>query len=88
MRVDVVAEVKRLTNGGADVAIEALGLQETFESALRAIRPGGTLSTLSMNPCGATPRRSPAPSPNGSLRDGELERARGWGEELAQAVAA
>jgi alcohol dehydrogenase len=44
--VDVVAEVKRLTNGGADVAIEALGLQETFESALRSIRPGGTLSSL------------------------------------------
>jgi len=45
-KVDVVAEVKRLTNGGADVAIEALGLQETFESALRSIRPGGTLSSL------------------------------------------
>ena len=27
-------------------AIEALGRQETFESALRAIRPGGTLSSL------------------------------------------
>jgi alcohol dehydrogenase len=45
-KVDVVAEVKRLTSGGADVAIEALGLQETFESALRSIRPGGTLSSL------------------------------------------
>jgi len=44
--VDVVAEIKRLTDGGADVAIEALGQQETFESALRAIRPGGTLSSL------------------------------------------
>ena len=44
--VDVVAEVKRITGGGADVAIEALGLQETFESALRSIRPGGTLSSL------------------------------------------
>lgn len=43
---DVVAEVKRLTNGGADVAIEALGRQETFEGALRSIRPGGTLSSL------------------------------------------
>ena len=32
--VDVVAEVKRLTGGGADVAIEALGTQETFENAL------------------------------------------------------
>jgi threonine dehydrogenase-like Zn-dependent dehydrogenase len=44
---DVVAEIKRLTEGrGVDVAIEALGRQETFESALRAIRPGGTLSSL------------------------------------------
>jgi alcohol dehydrogenase len=43
---DVVAEVKRLTSGGADVSIEALGLQETFEGALRCLRPGGTLSSL------------------------------------------
>jgi threonine dehydrogenase-like Zn-dependent dehydrogenase len=43
---DVVAEVKRLTGGGADVAIEALGTQQTFESALRSLRPGGTLSSL------------------------------------------
>src|SRR6186713_2370600 len=43
---DVVAEVRRLTGGGADVAIEALGQQATFESALRCIRPGGTLSSL------------------------------------------
>jgi threonine dehydrogenase-like Zn-dependent dehydrogenase len=45
--VDVAAEIKTLTGGrGADVAIEALGKQETFESALRSIRPGGTLSSL------------------------------------------
>lgn len=45
--VDVVEEVKRLTGGiGADVAIEALGLQATFESALRCVRPGGTVSSL------------------------------------------
>ncbi len=44
--VDVVAEVQRLTGGGADVAIEALGTQATFESALRSLRPGGTLSSL------------------------------------------
>jgi threonine dehydrogenase-like Zn-dependent dehydrogenase len=43
---DVVAEVQRLTGGGADVAIEALGTQETFESALGCLRPGGTLSSL------------------------------------------
>lgn len=44
--VDVVAEVKRLTGDGADVAIEALGTQQTFECALRSLRPGGTLSSL------------------------------------------
>jgi len=43
---DVVTEVKRLTAGGADVAIEALGTQQTFESALRCLRPAGTLSSL------------------------------------------
>ncbi len=43
---DVVAEIKRLTGGGVDVAIEALGTQGTFESALRSLRPGGTLSSL------------------------------------------
>jgi threonine dehydrogenase-like Zn-dependent dehydrogenase len=44
---DPVAEIKRLTDGrGVDVAIEALGKQETFENALRAIRPGGVLSSL------------------------------------------
>jgi alcohol dehydrogenase len=43
---DVVAEVRKLTGGGADVAIEALGLQETFENCLRCLRPGGTLSSL------------------------------------------
>jgi len=43
---DVVAEIKKLTGGGADVAIEALGTQGTFENALRAVHPGGTLSSL------------------------------------------
>jgi alcohol dehydrogenase len=46
-KVDVVDEIKRLTGGfGADVAIEALGTQQTFESALRCLRPGGMLSSL------------------------------------------
>lgn len=43
---NVVEEVLRLTGGGADVAIEALGTQQTFESCLRCLRPGGTLSSL------------------------------------------
>jgi threonine dehydrogenase-like Zn-dependent dehydrogenase len=44
---DPVAEIRRLTDGrGVDVAIEALGRQETFENALRATRPGGVVSSL------------------------------------------
>jgi len=45
-KVDVVEEVSKLTGGGVDVAIEALGTQETFENGLRCLRPGGTLSSL------------------------------------------
>lgn len=45
--VDPVSEIMKITNGrGVDVAIEALGLPETFEAALRVLRPGGTLSSL------------------------------------------
>jgi threonine dehydrogenase-like Zn-dependent dehydrogenase len=43
---NVVEEIRRLTGGGVDVAIEALGTQATFENALRSLRPGGTLSSL------------------------------------------
>lgn len=46
-QVDVISKIKHLTGGrGVDVAIEALGTQATFESALRVIRAGGTLSSL------------------------------------------
>ena len=44
---DPIPEIKRLTDGrGVDVAIEALGQQQTFENALKATRPGGTVSSL------------------------------------------
>ncbi|MEO5881164.1 MAG: NAD(P)-dependent alcohol dehydrogenase [Caldimonas sp.] len=46
-KVDPVEEIMRLTDGrGVDVAIEALGTQQTFEACLRVLRPGGTLSSL------------------------------------------
>lgn len=46
-KADPVEEILRLTDGrGVDVAIEALGRQQTFEAALRVLRPGGTLSSL------------------------------------------
>ena len=41
------ADIMRLTKGrGVDVAIEALGTQQTFESCLRVLKPGGVLSSL------------------------------------------
>jgi len=44
---DPVEEIMKLTQGrGVDAAIEALGTQGTFESALRVLKPGGTLSSL------------------------------------------
>jgi len=46
-RDDPVQKIMEITNGrGVDVAIEALGTQRTFESCLRALKPGGTLSSL------------------------------------------
>lgn len=45
--VDVIEEIMKLTHGrGVDSSIEALGLQSTFESAMRILKPGGTLSSL------------------------------------------
>jgi alcohol dehydrogenase len=44
---DPVAAIRRLTEGrGVDVAIEALGLQQTFQWSLEATRPGGAVSSL------------------------------------------
>jgi threonine dehydrogenase-like Zn-dependent dehydrogenase len=42
-----VEQIMALTDGrGVDIAIEALGTQGIFESSLRVLRPGGTLSSL------------------------------------------
>jgi alcohol dehydrogenase len=44
---DLIANIKTANGGeGVDVAIEALGLQATFENALRSLKPGGTLASL------------------------------------------
>ena len=44
-REDPVERIRELTGGdGVDSAIEALGAQVTFEAAVRAVRPGGTVS--------------------------------------------
>ena len=44
---DPVKEIMDKTNGrGVDVAIEALGVQTTFENALKVLAPGGILSSV------------------------------------------
>lgn len=44
---DAVDQIMQLSAGrGVDVAIEALGTQQTFENCLRVLKPGGTLSSL------------------------------------------
>jgi len=44
---DPLAAIRRFTEGrGVDVAIEALGTQQTFESCIEATRPGGRISSL------------------------------------------
>lgn len=46
-KVDIISEIMKITGGrGVDAVIEALGTQQTFESALRVLKPGGTLSSL------------------------------------------
>jgi alcohol dehydrogenase len=48
--VDAVAEVMELTGGlGADVAIEAVGVPETFELCTELIRPGGRVANVGVH---------------------------------------
>jgi L-iditol 2-dehydrogenase len=43
--VDIPAQVRELTDGhGSDVAIEAVGVPETWEMAVRTVRRGGTVN--------------------------------------------
>jgi threonine dehydrogenase-like Zn-dependent dehydrogenase len=45
--MDPVKAILKATGGrGVDVAVEALGTPQTFDSCLRVLRPGGTLSSL------------------------------------------
>jgi alcohol dehydrogenase len=49
-REDPIAMVKELTGGlGADVAIEAVGVPETFELCAELIRPGGRVANIGVH---------------------------------------
>jgi len=46
-KMDVVAEIKRLTNGeGVDSSMDAVGMQKPFENCIKVTRPGGTISNI------------------------------------------
>jgi alcohol dehydrogenase len=48
--VDAVAAVMELTDGlGADVAMEAVGVPETFELATELVRPGGRIANMGVH---------------------------------------
>jgi alcohol dehydrogenase len=54
-REDAVALVMELTNGlGADVALEAVGVPQTFELATELIRPGGRVANIGVHGKSAT----------------------------------
>jgi alcohol dehydrogenase len=49
-REDAVARVQELTDGlGADVAMEAVGVPDTFELATELIRPGGRVANIGVH---------------------------------------
>jgi S-(hydroxymethyl)glutathione dehydrogenase/alcohol dehydrogenase len=49
---DSVMQVKELSVGGVDHAIEAIGLKVTAEQAFQMLRPGGTATVIGMIPYG------------------------------------
>ena len=54
-REDALTRVQELTDGlGADVAIEAVGVPETFELCTDLIRPGGRVANVGVHGCAAT----------------------------------
>jgi alcohol dehydrogenase len=54
-REDALARIQELTDGlGADVAIEAVGVPETFELCTELIRPGGRVANVGVHGCAAT----------------------------------
>lgn len=64
---DPVEAIMDLTGGrGADVAIDALGAERTFDQALRSLKPGGTLASIGAHPGALT---LPSDGLAASLRD-------------------
>ena len=66
-REDPLAVVRELTDGlGADVAIEAVGVPETFELCTALVRPGGRVANIGVH--GRPPRCTSRTSGSGTSR--------------------
>ncbi|RDW62456.1 NAD(P)-binding protein-3 [Coleophoma cylindrospora] len=50
---DVVAEIKKITNGGATQAVDCTGLLSVIESMIESIGPMGVAATVGVPPAGA-----------------------------------
>ena len=50
---DALAEINRITSGGADYSFEVVGLTDTIDLAFAAIRPGGTCVMVGVPATGA-----------------------------------
>ncbi|WP_432515064.1 zinc-binding dehydrogenase [Kineococcus sp. SYSU DK001] len=53
-RADPVAEVRRLTDGGTDLALEVIGNPVTFRQATEVVRDGGRCVVVGIAPSGVT----------------------------------
>lgn len=56
---DVVAEIKKLTNGGATHAVDCTGLLKVIEDMIECIGPLGVAATIGVPPAGAKIRIDP-----------------------------
>jgi S-(hydroxymethyl)glutathione dehydrogenase/alcohol dehydrogenase len=67
-RSTTIDAIRDATNGGPDVAFEAIGLQETIEQAIEVLPPGGTTVLVGLTPFGVRASFDVFPFVDGSRR--------------------
>jgi S-(hydroxymethyl)glutathione dehydrogenase / alcohol dehydrogenase len=65
---ETLAEIRELTQGGPDFAIEAIGLPATIELAISCLAPGGTAVLVGMTPFGGRASLEVFPFVDGARR--------------------
>ena len=67
-RTQTIEEIRAITDGGPDVAFEAIGLQDTIEQAIEVLPPGGTAVLVGLTPFGVRASFDVFPFVDGSRR--------------------